>query len=252
MKFASIARVAFLILVAFSLMANPMKGAAQAASGQADAASAPAHSHDATTRAENKIAREEGKPTGEGDDIFRHSPMVQTLADKLHMDVESAARLFEIINFLIIVLGIGIPLFRIMPKVLRKRREALTKSIEEARAVTVDAQARLSAVESKLSNLSAEIHSFRSQVEQESAGDEARIKASVIEERERIVAAASQEIQQATAQAQRTLRQFAADLAMEQAVKQLKLNETTDKALIDDFIKDVTAQTTGSMNGGKH
>ena len=79
--------------------------------------------------------------------MFRHSPMVQKLAKLLHLDIETAARLFEIINFLIIVFAIGIPLFKIMPKMLKNRRETLTKSIEEARAVTVDAQARLSAVE---------------------------------------------------------------------------------------------------------
>jgi F-type H+-transporting ATPase subunit b len=208
----------------------------------------PASAATESKQAETDVAKDDKNSKAEGDDVFRHSPMTQKLAKLLNLDVETAARLFEIINFAIIVLGIGIPFFKIMPRVLKGRREALAKSIEEARAVTMDAQTRLSAVEAKLSNLSSEIHSFRAQVDAESVGDEQRIKAQVQEERERIVAAATQEIQQATAQAQRTLRQFAADLALEQAVKQLKLNEETDKALIDDFIKDVTAQ----MNGGKH
>ena len=56
----------------------------------------------------------------------------------------------------------------------------------------------------------------------------------------RIVAAAQQEIQQVTAQAERTLKQYAANLAFERAVSQLKLSEETDKELINDFIKDVT------------
>lgn len=241
MKFASLARVAFLLVLASALISSPQKSTAQAATTAPAATSA-------TTTSTTAAKPEEKKSEAEGDDVFRHSPMVQNLAKVLHLDVETAARLFEIINFLIIVLGIGIPLFRIMPKVLKNRREALTKSIEEARAVTVDAQTRLSAVEARLTNLSTEIQGFKSQVEQESAGDEARIKAATEEERTRIVAAASQEIQQATAQAQRTLRQFAADLALEHAIKQLKLNEETDRALIDEFIADVTA----SANGGKH
>jgi F-type H+-transporting ATPase subunit b len=252
MKLNSVLRTAFLMVFAFALMSTPTKGLAQSTATPAAKTNATTPAPDESTRAENDVAKEEGKPAGEGDDVFRHSPMVQKLANLFHLDVETAARLFEIINFLIIVFGIGIPLFKIMPKVLKNRREALTKSIEEARAVSIDAQTRLSAVEAKLSNLSTEIHSFRTQVEQESAGDEARIKATVEEERGRIVQAASQEIQQATAQAQRTLRQFAADLALEHAVKQLKLNEETDRALIEEFIKDVTTDVTANTNGGKH
>ncbi len=254
LKFASLARAAFLLVLAAALLTHPQKGTAQAAASTP--ASTPAASTSSaageTKQAESDVARTDNETKAEGDDVFRHSPMVQKLARLFNLKVETAARLFEIINFLIIVFAIGIPLFRIMPRVLRNRRENLTKSIEEARAVTVDAQTRLSAVEARLSNLSAEIHGFRTQVEQESASDEARIKATTEEERTRIVAAASQEIQQATAQAQRTLRQFAADLALEHAIKQLKLNEETDKALIDEFIKDVTADVTGSTNGGKH
>lgn len=247
------------MVFAFALMTSPAKGTAQAASFSAaptaiaSAQSAGAPAVDETTKAEDKVAHDEHeKKPADGDDVFRHSPMVQKLANLMHVDVETAARIFEIINFLIIVLGIGIPLFKIMPKVLKNRRDALTKSIAEARAVSADAQARLSAVEAKLANLGTEIHGFRTQVEQDSKGDEERLKASVEEERLRIVQAASQEIQQATVQAQRTLRQFAADLALEHAVKQLKLNEETDRALIDEFIADVTGSAmSGNTNGGK-
>jgi F-type H+-transporting ATPase subunit b len=253
LKFASLARVAFLLVIASALISNPQKSTAQAAATTPAATTATAPAPSPTANAENTVAKEEKKSEAEGDDVFRHSPMVQKLANLLHLDVETAARLFEFINFLIIIFGIGIPVYKIMPKMLKNRRETLTKSIEDARAVTVDAQVRLSAVEAKLTNLSTEIHGFRTQVEQESAGDEQRIKASVEEERGRIVQAASQEIQQATAQAQRTLRQFAADLALEHAIKQLKLSEETDRALIDEFIADVAGSTiTGNTNGGKH
>ena len=48
--------------------------------------------------------------------------------------------------------------------------------------------------------------------------------------------AAEQELSVAAAQAQRSLRNFAADLAIEQAAKQLDLTPETDKALIAEFI----------------
>jgi F-type H+-transporting ATPase subunit b len=53
------------------------------------------------------------------------------------------------------------------------------------------------------------------------------------------VAAAEQEIGVAAAQARRTLRHFAADLAIEQAAKHLVLTPETDRALIAEFVSDV-------------
>ncbi len=230
MKLACVARVAYLLVIASALMVNPQNTSAQAAP------SAPA----AATSTTPEAAKPEAKTAEDENNVFRHSAMTQTIARWFNTDVETAARGAEIFNFLIIIFGIGIPLFRILPKTIKNRRVALAKNIEDARTVTVEAQARLSTVESKLQNLDAEIQKFRTEVEAESKGDEARIKASIEEEKARIVAAAQQEIQQVTAQAERTLKQYAANLAFERAVSQLKLSEETDKELINDFIKDVT------------
>jgi len=168
----------------------------------------------------------------------------------LHLDIETAARLFEIFNFLIVALGIGIPLFRLMPKVLRKRKETVRANLESARKVTADANTRLSAIEVKLAGLDQEIAQIRVQVEEESKQDETRIKATIEEESARIVAAAAQELDVAAAQARRGLRHFAADLAIEQAAKQLVLTPETDQALIAEFLSDVNSQraTQGGQN----
>ena len=123
-----------------------------------------------------------------------------------------------------------------LPKIFRKRTETLSQNLQTAREATRDAKARLSAVEAKLAGLDEEIAKFRAQVEQDSLEDEKRIKASLKEESERIVAAAEQEIAAAAAQARRGLRNFAADLAIEQAAKQLVLTPETDRALIAEFI----------------
>ncbi len=76
-------------------------------------------------------------------------------------------------------------------------------------------------------------------MERESLADEARIKAALEEESARIVVAAEQEIGAAAAQARRGLRNFAADLAVEQAAKQMILTPETDRALIAEFVGDV-------------
>jgi len=121
---------------------------------------------------------------------------------------------------------------------LRNRAVKLREDIESARKVTEDASTRLAAVEAKLASLGDEIAKFRAEVEAESLQDQARIKATLEEESTRIVAAAEQEIGVAAAQARRTLRHFAADLAIDQAAKQLVLTAETDRALIAEFVAD--------------
>lgn len=177
----------------------------------------------------------------ESDNVYRHTPLVNSIAKALHMPVETTARLFEIINFAVIFLAILIPLVKILPRHLRKRRETLSQNLEEARKTTQDANARLSAVEAQLSRLDGEIARIRAQVEEESKQDEMRIKSSIEEESARIVAAVEQEIGAAAAQAKRGLRHFAADLAIEQAARQLVLTPDTDRALIAEFVSDVSA-----------
>jgi F-type H+-transporting ATPase subunit b len=54
----------------------------------------------------------------------------------------------------------------------------------------------------------------------------------------------------AAAQARRGLRNFAADLAIDQAAKNLVLTVETDRALIAEFVGDVLGN--GAAGGGKN
>jgi F-type H+-transporting ATPase subunit b len=175
-------------------------------------------------------------------------PVVMWTARTLNLSLEKTADIYEVFNFLIIALAIGVPLFRWLPKYLRDRKEKLRSDIESARKVTEDANARLSAVEAKLSKLDEEIQKFRAEVEAESLQDEARIKASLAEESTRIVESAEQEIGVAAAQARRGLRNFAADLAIDQAAKKFVLTAETDRALIAEFVGDVVRNGAGGKN----
>jgi F-type H+-transporting ATPase subunit b len=188
-----------------------------------------------------------GKAEEENNDQYRHAPIVESLARLMHMDVETAARTFEIFNVSVVVLGIVIPLIRIMPRLLRKRSEKIQVDMEAARKTTEDANSRLSAVEAKLASLDQEIAKFRSEVEDQIAQDEQRGKALLEEERTRIVASAEAEIGVAAAQAKRSLRTFAADLAIDQAVRQLVLTPDTDRALITQFVNEAGSD---GINGG--
>jgi F-type H+-transporting ATPase subunit b len=186
-----------------------------------------------------------------GDDqekAFLHSSVIQSIARVLHLDVDTTSYIFLAINFAVIFLAIVIPLGRAMPKIFRKRSETLSYSLQAAREATADANARLKAVEAKLAGLDEEMKKFREQVEQDSLEDEKRIKATIGEESARILAAAEQEIGVAAAQARRGLRNFAAELAIEHAEKQLTLTPETDRALIAEFVAGVAAD--GAGKGG--
>jgi F-type H+-transporting ATPase subunit b len=199
--------------------------------------------------AQHPAKTEAAKTEEHENDEYRHAPVVQSLARMLHMDVETAARTFEIFNVARIVLGIGIPLVRVMPRLLRRRSEKIRADIDAAQKTTQDANARLSAVEAKLASLDQEIAKFRTEIEQQIAQDEQRGKAALEEETARIVASAEQEIGVAATQAKRSLRHFAADLAIEKAVKQLVLTPETDRALIAQFVAEAS---NNNAAGGKH
>jgi F-type H+-transporting ATPase subunit b len=223
---------AFLVLIAAAVALAPFKLAAQQA--------APATSGE-TASAPPAASSDSGQSQEDQDKAFRlEGPIVVATAKALHLSRETTARMFELINFAIIVLAIVIPLARFMPRFLRNRGEKVRSDIESARKVTEDANARLSAVEAKLASLGDEIAKFKAEVDEEIKHDEVRIKAALEEESARIVAAAEQEIGMAAAQARRGLRHFAADLAVGQAASQLVLTPETDRALLAEFVADAT------------
>lgn len=230
----------------------------------------PAHAEDASHAqpAASALSANPGqvkKEEGEEENLFRHTKLVQAISDAVFHDnprdsdpakqkiradhVEVTARTFEWINFAIIILAIVIPLARLLPRVFRGRAETLKQRLEEARKATADANTRLSAVEAQLARLDDEIAKIRAAVEEESKQDEARIKASIEEDRARIVASAEQEISAAAAHAQRGLRHFAADLAIENAARQLILTPETDRAVIAEFINETAGN--GAARGGR-
>ncbi len=201
----------------------------------------------------------------EEENVYRHTPLVGAISDAVFHDdknatdpekvelrnkhIETTARTFEWINAAIILLCIIIPLAKFLPRVMRKRTTTLNDKLDTARKTTADANARLSAVEAQMSRLDEEIAKIRAQVEDESRQDEARIKATIEEERARIVASAEQEIGAAAAHARRSLRTFAADMAIDQAVRQMVLTPETDRALIAEFISEAGNESENGANG---
>jgi F-type H+-transporting ATPase subunit b len=176
---------------------------------------------------------------------YRHSAVVQSIARYGHVSTETAAQIFEDINSGVLLGAILIVLFRIVPKMFRNRSEKLQQDLVGARIATDEANRRLAEVEVRLQRLDSEIDAIRQQVEREAVHDEERIHAAMESERERIVASAEQEIAAAQAAAQRDLKKFAADLAIDHAMRKLQLSTDTDRALVREFGKNLNSGSKG-------
>lgn len=168
-------------------------------------------------------------------DEYRLSPTVVKLGALLGMKPETAANVFTIFNILILVGAIGYGLMKTLPKAFRDRSTSIQKHLVDARTATEEATSRLSSVEDRLSKLDQQIAAMRTQAEADSAKDEQRIKASVDEEKVKIVAAAEIEIQNATTLARREIQKYAAELAIEQAARKLVVTADTDRLLVESF-----------------
>jgi F-type H+-transporting ATPase subunit b len=168
-------------------------------------------------------------------DAFRHSAAVQSIARLVGLSTETTAKTIEIINSAIILGTILWFLVRFVPKAFRKRNETLQKQLLDARRAAAEANERLAVVEERLSKLGIEIDAIREQTERDMVDDEKRIQESLEAERQRIIASAGQEIDAASAAAQRDLRKFAAHLAVSRARQEIRLSLDDDRALIRSF-----------------
>jgi len=186
-----------------------------------------------TAKAEHMDAPESGPNIEE----YRHSSVVQAIARYGHVSTETAAQIFEDFNSGVLLFVIAYFLWKFVPGMLRGRSEKLRKELVGARHATDEANRRLAEVEARLLRLDTEIDALRQQVEQEAAHDQQRIHATLEAERQRIVASAEQEIGALQAAAQRELKKFAADLAIDNAMRRIQLTADTDRTLIRDFGK---------------
>ena len=178
---------------------------------------------------------------------FRHSAMVQKMGHMLGMSTDQAATAFEVLNFLVLAVGVGFLVVKTLPKAFRDRSSAIQRHLVDARTATEEAGARLKAVENRLSKLDDEIAAMRRHVEADTARDEQRMKASIEEETAKILAAAEAEIQTAAATARRDLQWQAAELAIEHAAQRLVITAETDRLLIQGFAQNLAGDK-GAQN----
>lgn len=173
-------------------------------------------------------------------DKYLKSASVVWLAKKLGISTDLASTLSELGNFVLLALGVAWLVVKFLPKAIRDRNTTIQKSLVDARTATEEARERLSGVEERLGKLDGEIAAMRVLAEQDSAKAAQRIKATVEDEKVRILAAAEQEITVATSHAQKQLQQYAAGLAIEHAAHKLVVSAETDRLLVQGFAERLT------------
>jgi len=226
-KFSSLRRVFLLVLTAALTLTPAFRVRAQQPAASKSAAAGEA-SRATSTDEEQEI--DEGA-------TFKHSASVKKIGSVMGLDADHASTVFEVLNFAVLAILIGLVLVKMLPKTFLARNAAIQKALLDAHTATEQAGERLSGVEARLAKLDSEIAAMRAQADKDSALDEQRIKASVEDEKRKILAAAEQEIAAAAANARRQIQKYAAELAIEQAARKLVVTAETDRLLVQNFAR---------------
>ncbi|HKT25800.1 MAG TPA: hypothetical protein VJR04_14425, partial [Terriglobales bacterium] len=101
---------------------------------------------------------------------------------------------------------------------------------------------------SRLSRMTDEIGEMQRHAEAEAKSEEERIRASIAEEKQKIVASAQHEVTQATSAARRDLQKYAVELAVAMAEKGIRVDATEDKSLVEDFTEQLASEARRNGN----
>ena len=176
---------------------------------------------------------------------FKNSSSIRFISRLTGLSTNGAYWAAVTTNFAIVVGLIVWASKKSLPDMFRNRSAAIQNAIEEARAASEEARRRISDIESRLSRLDSEISAMRATSEKEAAAEEARIKAATGEEMRRIVESAEQEIEAAAKAARRELTTYAADLAVDLAARQIRVDAATDQALVRSFSRHISNGASG-------
>jgi F-type H+-transporting ATPase subunit b len=246
-------RVALSLLLLASIVLFVPAATAQDHQPAAPAAQAEPSSHEPTPPAEHDQAAaaehgaakaEEGGEAGnslhEVEQQMKMSASVKALGKMLGIqDPKTAYWVFWILNAAILAWLLHMFIGRKLPGTFRNRTSAIQRGIEEARKASAEASARLTAIEARLSALDSEIASMRTSAEQEGRAEEERLRAATEEEKRSILASSEQEITAAANVARRDLKNYAAELAVELAEKRIAVTEADDRAILQNFSKNL-------------
>ena len=193
------------------------------------------------TPEESSVSNQAEEPAEE-EAAFKFSPAVRGIARLTGLSLESAYWVCVGINFGIVAVLIILAMKANLPAMFRGRTQEIQKGMEEARRSSEEAQRKLQEIESRLSRMSAEIGEMQKQAEAEAKVEELRIRASISEEKQKILDSAQHEVTQATSAARRDLQKYAVELAVAMAEKGIRVDTSEDKSLVEDFTEQLAIE----------
>jgi F-type H+-transporting ATPase subunit b len=234
------------VILTFLLLAGILVTVGNVAQAQASSSSASEGAADAHAQ----LTKEAREAAAEDDEQaqFKHSWMVQWVAKLTGLNLDYAYWLCVVLNFAIVAGAIGYFSKKSLPGMFRNRTDSIQKAMQEARKASEDANRRLGEIEARLSRLDTEIAGMRASAEKEATAEEARIKAAAEEDGRKIVESAEQEIVAAAKLARRELTNYAANLAVSLAAKQIKVDPSTDQALVQGFARELSPKSGQDKN----
>jgi F-type H+-transporting ATPase subunit b len=183
-----------------------------------------------------ELASESKEAAGEENAQFKYSASVRWFARHLGMNEHQMYWLSLVVNFALLGLFFYYLFRSKLPQAFRDRTTTIQKSIKDAEAASADAARRLSEIEVRLSKLDHEVEEIRASAEREGAAEEERIRQAAEEDKRKVVQAAESEIDAIARNARRELKGYAASLAVDLATRQIRVDDSTDHALVQDFV----------------
>lgn len=142
------------------------------------------------------------------------------------------------VNFGLLALGLGYLMWKALPPFFKSRTSDIQKDIVEAQAVKQEAETRAAAIEQRVSALGADIAAFKTQSQSEMEQEAARIRQETTRMIDKVQRQAALEIESASKAAQRELKTYAAQLALDLAEQRIRtrLDATVENGLVSDFV----------------
>ena len=231
--------VLFVVLAIGALAAQQPAGSSSPSASQQQAPSAqqPQSQNPDTVTGEELTGAAAGE-AGEKEDNaqFKYSKSVVWMGHLVGLGPHASYLVYWFLNFVLVILFFVLLFRSSVPKMFRDRTQAIQKGIREAQAASAEAARRLSDIEARLARLDTEVAEIRTSAESEAVAEEARIRQAAEEDKRKILEGVETEIAAIARNARRELKTYAATLAVDLASRQIRVDDTTDKALLREFV----------------
>ncbi len=194
-----------------------------------------AASQELSKESEKAVHAEEGEAHEENAE-FKYSSMVGKLGHMIGLDAHGMYWVSIVINFAVLAVFFWMLLKSKLPQMFRERTNTIQKALQEARTASAEASRRLGDIEARLSKLDSEVSDIKAGAEREGAAEEERMRAAAEEDKKKVVDAAESEIAAIARSARHELKSFAASLAVDIASKKIKVDDATDQSLVRQFV----------------